>query len=318
MVGNDSKENELFELYPEVLNILLFDFTTEKNIVWATDNYRKKGVGYSEKDYIMPALITGKHSNVIKPRVEKSKAEQLRRSKDSAEVFTPSWMCNKQNNLVDNAWFGYENVFNQEIENSWVSKEKVDFKNNKNWKDYVLDVRLEITCGEAPYVVSRYDTVTGQMIDLENRIGLLDRKLRVVNENANSDEEWLEYAIKSLQSVYGFEYQGDSLLIARENVFFSFIDYYEKRFDKCPKKDMLVQIATIISWNFWQMDGIKLVIPFTCHEEEPVQLSLFEEAKSEFCKGCRNGNPKDHNGKRSLIMDWVKNKKVRFVDILWS
>lgn len=26
--------------------------------------------------------------------------------RDKAEVFTPSWVCNAQNNLVDNQWFG--------------------------------------------------------------------------------------------------------------------------------------------------------------------------------------------------------------------
>ena len=29
------------------------------------------------------------------------------------ECNTPSWICNKQNNLVDNAWFGSENIFNR-------------------------------------------------------------------------------------------------------------------------------------------------------------------------------------------------------------
>jgi hypothetical protein len=32
-----------------------------------------------------------------------------------AEVFTPSWICNAQNNLIDNTWFGRDNVFNKEI-----------------------------------------------------------------------------------------------------------------------------------------------------------------------------------------------------------
>ena len=38
---------------------------------------------------------------------------------------------------------------------------------NKSWKDYISNRVLEITCGEAPYLVSRYDTVTGKMIDIE-------------------------------------------------------------------------------------------------------------------------------------------------------
>ena len=40
----------------------------------------------------------------------------------------PSWVCNKQNNLIDDEWFGYSGSFNEEKENSWVSKERVTFK----------------------------------------------------------------------------------------------------------------------------------------------------------------------------------------------
>lgn len=38
-----------------------------------------------------------------------------------AEVFTPSWVCNKQNNLVDEKWFGYANPFNIEQEKTWIA-----------------------------------------------------------------------------------------------------------------------------------------------------------------------------------------------------
>ena len=48
----------------------------------------------------------------------------------------------------------------------------------------MLSKRLEITCGEAPYIASRYDTVSGEPIEIKRRIGILDRKLRVVTENA--------------------------------------------------------------------------------------------------------------------------------------
>lgn len=77
--------------------------------------------------------------------------------------------------------------------------------------------RIEVSCGEAPYLVSRYDTVTGDPIELFSRIGLLDRKLRVVTENASNESEWLKWAYRAYESVYGFEFQGDNLLLAREN-----------------------------------------------------------------------------------------------------
>ena len=178
----------------ELLTILLRDRSSGKNIIWATDNYSSRGYGYQSYDHITVEAITGYHGNIIKPRTEKSKKEQTDRIRDKAEVFTPSWICNKQNNLVDNAWFGTDFVFNEETDKTWVATtEPIVFPTatGKTWQDYINDVRLEITCGEAPYLVSRYDTVSGYMIELSQRIGLLDRKLRVVSENTQTEKEWL-------------------------------------------------------------------------------------------------------------------------------
>lgn len=220
----DIKENYLYRLDRELLTILLKDRSSGKNIIWATDDYAHKGAGFQRYDHIEISAVTGYHGNVVKPRVEKSKKEQLDRIKQKAEVFTPSWICNKQNNLVDNAWFGTEGVFNTEHEQSWITTEyKIVFPTatGKTWEDYVQDVRLEITCGEAPYLVSRYDTVTGEYIDLPRRIGLLDRKMRIVMENAETDDSWRKWAIIAFQSIYGFDWQGDNVLLARENLLFS-------------------------------------------------------------------------------------------------
>ena len=57
---------------------------------------------------------------------------------------------------------------------------------------------MEISCGEAPYLVSRYDTVTGKWIEVGDRIGILDRKIRIINENADGEQEWMKWVIKSL------------------------------------------------------------------------------------------------------------------------
>lgn len=316
MLSRDFDEKEIYKTMPRLLEILLYDHNTKGNIIWGTDNYKKKGPGYREKDFITIPLIVHGNTRVIKPRVDKSKIEQNKRSKDNAEVFTPSWVCNKQNNLVDEAWFGRKDVFNIEQDKTWVQTNFIEFNNDKTWKDYVKELRLEITCGEAPYIVSRYDTVTGEMIDINNRIGLLDRKIRVVNENAITNDEWLEYVIIAFKSVYGFEFQGDNLLIARENLILTFIDYYENRFGFEPSEEILLKIAEIISWNFWQMDGLKMVVPYSCHEETIYQLSLFDDVKPDFCKGCKTGNVKQHNGKRCYVMDWEKNKKVKFLDLM--
>ena len=107
----------------------------------------------------------------------------------------------------DEEWFEYKEVFNKEDGENWVTNsKKICFPKEKKWQQYVDSMRLEITCGEAPYLVSRYDTTTGEIISVHNRIGQLDRKLRVVGENTNTKEEWLKWAIRAFQSIYGYEY----------------------------------------------------------------------------------------------------------------
>ena len=314
---------KIYTEYPEVLDILLYDNTTKKNIIWASDHYAKKGKDFLKSNEIKPYHILGR-IKVIKPRTLKSKTEQVKRSKDNAEVFTPSWIVNKQNNLIDNEWFKKENVFNiEKKDNTWTTTKKIIFDGEKTFVDYIDDVRLEICCGEAPYLVSRYDSVTGESIKNKNRIGLLDRKFRVINENIKDNDKWIEYSLRAIKSIYGYEFQGDNLFIARENILLDFIDYYFEKFNKVPDKDVLIEISTIISWNIFQMDGIKYVVPFTCHNEEVkyVQLSLFEddsEPKFDICPGCKNNDPKKHNGKRCYIMDWQKNKKIKFVSLMWG
>lgn len=319
----DILENELIEKYPDILGILLRDQTTQKNIFWATDNYEHFGDSYRFNSEILPELITGEKGNVIMPRVHKDKILQLSRSKEMAEVFTPSWICNAQNNLVDNSWFGKDGVFNKEIllkngTKSWeTTKEKIIFPKGKTWQDYVRDTRLEISCGEAPYLVSRYDTTTGEFIKIENRIGILDRKFRVLNENLDSINEWLKAVKTAYKNTYGFEWQGDSLLLAREALLITFIENFTHKFETEPTLKAIQNIAQIISWNIWQMDGLKGVIPNNC-KDETIEIPDFFETRTEIkkCKGCETQNIKSHNGIYCNIMDWDIEKPIKFISLL--
>lgn len=314
----DIKENYIYSLDDKLLEILLRDHSSGKNIIWATDNYKSRGNGYQEYENITLKSITGRNGLVIKPRVEKSQKEQSKRIKDKAEVFTPSWVCNAQNNLIDNAWFGRENIFNTEKDKTWcVNYDKIVFPDGKTWQDYVKENRLEITCGEAPYLVSRYDTVTGKWIEINDRIGLLDRKLRIINENTEHEEEWFEWTIKAYKATYGFEWQGDSLLIARENLLFTFIDYYVERFGNYPIIERLEEIAKILSWNIFQMDGLKFVIPNSCKPVPKLQMSIFgDEEEREDCPGCAKNDNSKHTGIYCYIMDWSTNKRVKFISLI--
>lgn len=343
----DISEQDIMDYAPDILATLLIDRTmtlkaqqeynskTEvRNIFWATDDY--EGIvledgdlplndGYHYNDPIMPENITGKGRRIIMPRVLKDKRAQIERTKDKAEVFTPSWVCNAQNNLIDEAWFGRKNVFNTETFDadgihSWiVNDEMIHFEEKdkqKSWKKYVTDTRIEITCGEAPYLVSRYDTTTGERIPVGKRIGLLDRKLRVVCENAQSKAEWLEMARKAYTHTYGFEWQGDNLLLARESLLYTFIEYYIHHFNEkdnegniilkdLPSSKTIKAIAEIISWNLWQMDGIKFIVPDTCHEDTIVENTIFDSITTTTeCEGCKAGNPLLHNGVYCKIRDW--------------
>lgn len=314
----DIKENYIYQLNDKLLEILLKDHSSNKNIIWATDNYKNRGMGYYPFDNITLKAITGRNGLVIKPRVEKSQREQAKRIKDKAEVFTPSWICNIQNNLIDNAWFDKEGVFNKELDNSWkVNKEKIVYPDGKTWQDYIKENRLEISCGEAPYLVSRYDTVSGKWIETNERIGLLDRKLRVINENTDNEKDWYESAVIAFKSIFGFEWQGDSLLIARENLLFTFIDYYVDRFETYPNDECLLEIAKIISWNIWQMDGLKFVIPNSCQPIPKMQVSLFDnEEVKEDCVGCAKNNIHKHSGIYCKVMNWETKRAIKFISLM--
>ncbi|MBR5652780.1 MAG: Eco57I restriction-modification methylase domain-containing protein [Prevotella sp.] len=263
----DISENDFL---PDILELLLRDHTTGRHIFWATHDYEQFGDGYQYADEIRPENITDENGKIIKPRVLKTKEQQTDRSRDMAEVFTPSWVVKKMVNYVD-----------------------IEIKTRC----------LELTCGEAPFLVSRYDATTGEPIDINERVGILDRKLRMVNDQRLSDEDWLAQVRQAFQSTYGYEWQGDSLLLARENLFYTFVEHYEARYGCTPDIGLLQEFAEIISWNLWQMDGLTYRIPSEKKEEPQDELSLFNEGPAEtpppFC----------------IIMDWQKGKTFKVNDI---
>ncbi len=292
----------------DILDILLIDRTTKKNILWATDSYnrtRKRNDPFSPKKQMKPELVTGIYGKLIQPRAAKSKEEQRQRTRDKAEVFTPLKIVDEINKSVD--WAG----------NNFPADED-------KWQDYVRELRLEITCGEAPFIVSRYNPTahTGKLIKLENRVGFLDRKLRIVSQYCHRSKDWIEWAKEAYRASYGYEWQGDNLLIARENLLYTMIDYYKAKFNRRPPLDIQQEFAEIISWNIFQMDGIKYVIPMSCKHETrviPGELTLFGETADRVeeyeCEGCKYHRPLRHNGKYVKIMDWSSNKQIKFADL---
>ena len=263
----------------KLLDSLLIDHTTKKNIVWGTDSHLELGEDFApDKQMTKDQCLQLIHDNILIPRVQKSKQDQKDRTKKKAEVFTPTWIVNYMVNAVDNMWFDKEGVFNVEDNDThtWVSvKEKIVFPDTQGhtWKDYVSDKRLEITCGEAPYLVSRYDVTTGEPIPVSERVGVLDRKLRIVSENTESESDWLVWTRKAFQATHGFEWQGDNLLFARINLLLTFIDYYRDKFWKDPSFTELKKTAGVIAWNVWQMDGLKDIPPYGIPEDAKEEKS---------------------------------------------
>lgn len=299
-----------FECYPvkKALKILLQDKSTKKNIIWATDPPDLVGMEYSDKSQITISQITSL-PDVIQPRISKFSEEQQERTKKKGEVFTPAWVCNLMNNLCDEEWFGKKDVFNQQEDRMWITnKGKIVFPDTKNWMQYVDSRRLEITCGEAPYLVSRYDASTGDYIKLHNRIGILDRKMRVVNENTEDKDEWCNWTTRAFQSVYGYEYQGDNLLLARANLLLSFVEYYFERWKNEPEEKEVLSIANIIAWNIWQMDGLKDTVPFGKPYEEFRQITMFDLCKEQEQEEEQEAVP-------CKIYDWRAGKSILFISI---
>jgi hypothetical protein len=285
----------------KLLDLLLKDMTTGHNIIWGTDNYAIYGNDYKKGCQITRKLIAKKtNKDIIQPRILKEKCYQKERTKTHAEVFTPSWICNEMNNRCDEEWFGRKNVFNvMNPDNTWTSTTEPVFPTGSNkWRDYVRSKRIEITCGEAPYLVSPYDTTTGKIIPVEQRIGMLDRKLRVINENTNTEETWWKWVQIAYKSIYGYEYQGDNLLLARENLLWAFIDNYELKFKKKPSRKRQNTIAQIIAWNIWQMDGLTCCAPFSSESNDFYQMGLF-------------GN----DPLPCHIIDWENNLQLLFKDL---
>jgi hypothetical protein len=308
-----------------ILDILLIDRTLSKpsrirNIIWGTDSYYRPIKPYKDfapKKQIKREQITGQNGKMIQPRAAKSREEQIARTKDKAEVFTPLKVVGEMNVAIN-----------------WSCGHWPATKDN--WIDYISEKRLEITCGEAPFIASRYDPTKSknEPEPVKKRVGFLDYKLKVVSEFTYNKADWLKYAEVALKSCYGYEWQGDNLLIARENILLTMDDFYK---DFCKTKlrlkskqnlndEKLEHFAEIISWNIFQMDGLKYIIPMSCKKEiikdeevDKNQLPLLPAEKPQKikieCEGCRTSNLHKHTGKYVKIMDWEKNKTIKFVDL---
>ena len=151
---------------------------------------------------------------------------------------------------------------------------------------------------------------------------LAKKKLKIVSKFCHNKKDWLFWAKEAFKASYGYEWQGDNVLLARENLLYTLIDYYKVKFKRPPTLKVQEEFAEIISWNIFQMDGLRYVVPMSCHHESkiiPGERTLFEETldtvEKHECEGCKYNRPNKHNGKYVRIMDWNRNRTVKFVDL---
>lgn len=287
---SDVIEDDIRTQMPHILEILLLDRTTSssntpKNIIWANDNYREyDAIYYAATAQMKPALITGKRGSLIMPRALKTAELQKRRTKTKAEVFTPTWIVKKQNDAIDTDY----------------NADDLETYTRRKW--------LEITCGEAPYMATRYDMGTGEIIPLSERVGFVDRKLARINRDVSDKAEWQRLVELAYKSSYGFEWNGDSLLLARENLLYTYRDYYIEKWGEPPIYGLFEAVAKIISYNVFQMDGLTYTIPLSEKREQVQQnqFSLFESDDTEKVEW------RVIPGKRVKIMNWDTNKMEFF------
>lgn len=289
----------------KILESLLQDKTTKRHIVWADTEYEQYGAGYGMYDEITLERITGERSGLVTPRTEKDQERQTARTRTHAEVFTPSWLCCRMNDDIDEQWFGRANMFTIMDGHTWAATPMPVNFGDLDWHDYVDCLRLEITCGEAPFICSRYDTATGDLLPVESRIGFLDRKLRVVSENTDDYLMWRKYAYRALESTYGFEYQGDNLLVARINVLETFTEHMQARWNKEPDLSETRHAANIIAWNLWQMDGLTDTSPSAAPIKQIEPMDLFDTIDK----------PIEDKAKPCLIYDWRKRRPQTFASL---
>lgn len=243
---------------------LLVDKTTGENIIFAEDEYEGYGLTDHYTEDIMKELIASKQLNY---RVRKSIEHQKARTKKNAEVFTPSWICDQMITMCEPP---------------------------EDWQEFVQSTWLEITCGECPYLVNLYDSTTGEKVPIDKRIGVLDRKFRLINKHIVQEDftneksykrKWIDTMYDAMRSTYGYEFQGDNLFIARVNVLRCFVENFYVKWNKMPPDATIRKAIEIIQWNLWQMDGLKDTVPFSDTPAKIMDWKLNEVIEFRSCKG---------------------------------
>lgn len=295
---------EIEEICPGICGALLRDWASGRGLLWMN--------GADEGEILPGDLSSGR----IAPRWAKAREARKARTAYAAEVFTPSFACARQNEIADRDWAarhgisspdGSPMVFTESLPGKrWASRDDSSLAEMLGgcWEEYVSSPVMESCCGEGPYMCSPYDTTDGRDIPVSERVGLLDRKLRLCGLFAGeSPASWLEAAASALKACYAYEWQGDSLALARLNALSTAMDFMLDRFPGAGSSPsfpgLLPPLAEIISKNMVQMDGMSWCVPMSC---------------SPSCEGCRGNEPRRHDGVPARVFWWPEGRWELFRD----
>ena len=240
-----------------LVGTLLADRTMGRPLRWATDSLAALGPGFGRWDAMTPAAVReAVRQGALCPRAAKAAEARQARVRAHGEVFTPAHICKRMTDLADTPWLRADPV--PTTEDAFAPNlppTPIAFRPGKRWQDYVRLRRLEITCGEAPFLAARYDAATGAPIPWTARYGLLDRKLRALPRCLNRTL-WQRWAERAFAAIYGYEYQGDNLFLARVNLLLAFEEAHRVRWGGAPAPEATETIANILAYNLWQIDGL--------------------------------------------------------------
>jgi len=217
--------------------VLLRDMCTFDAAGPVGGNIRLCTCDYSEHQF--GEEITPELASTFVPRWEKSKAAQRARTKSKAEVFTPTALIAHILELTVRECG--EDIYSP----------------NRTF--------CEPCCGEGAFLLTRRDQDTGAPIDVPNRVGVLDRKL--LNIDTADEAAWKTIALKCLASVYGYEYQGDSLVLARVNTYLTMTEHAAYRGYTWSETELDI-IAETIARHIWQVDGTTNRPPWRTTDED--------------------------------------------------
>ena len=154
--------------------------------------------------------------------------------------------------------------------------------------------------------------------------------MQAINKNVDDKREWTKWTDRAFKCAYGYEFQGDNLFIARVNVLRCFVDYYRDKWNEMPTKDTILKMINIITWNFWQMDGLKDTIRVddsgmisdwgssASKASEEIINQLSEIIKNSSVDSVRNHLQNIFNIVKSFDVDELKKEKSFFSNLFSS